>query len=73
MSADLLVAKLVRDWVSVELPGEPAVADRAALLAQVAYFEGASVSEACARARAYVGSWSRHPANRHPARAALAS
>lgn len=59
MRNDLVLAEAVRAWATTELPGESRAADRAASIAQDAYEQGASVVEACGRARAFVGSWMR--------------
>ena len=64
MTNELVLAEVVRTWVKLELPGEPGAADRAAVVAQASYARGASIDEACRQARAFVGSWVRHPAHR---------
>lgn len=60
----------VRDWVERELPGEPGLAARAAVVAASAYEHGATVGEACREAHSLVRSWCRHPA--HPRQGAAA-
>jgi len=60
---ELVLAEAVRAWVGGELPGDAEAAERAAAVARRAFAQGMSVSEACARARAFVGSWARHPAH----------
>jgi hypothetical protein len=60
---ELVLAKVVTQ-VNRELPCEPTTADRAATVAQASNTRGAPVSEACRQARAFVGSWTRHPAHR---------
>lgn len=61
---NLLLEEVVREWAAKALPDEPGVATRAALLARSAYEHGATVTEACEEARAFVGSWARHPSHR---------
>jgi hypothetical protein len=63
MTNDVLLAAAVRAWVDRELPGDAGAADRAAHIARQAYAQGASVREACEQARAFVGSWVRHPSH----------
>ncbi len=63
LPVEVLLAGLVRDWVRGALPGEEDAAERAVALAERAYAGGASVSEACREARAFIGSWSRHPSH----------
>ncbi|HVX22176.1 MAG TPA: hypothetical protein VHB02_12560 [Acidimicrobiales bacterium] len=65
MTNDVVLAEVVRRWIRQELPGDFGAADRGAMIARVAYAEGASVTEACERAQEFVESWSRHPAHRH--------
>ena len=76
MTNNPVLGAVVRAWIERELPGDRGAADRAAFIAQAAYDQGASVREACERARGFVDSWERHPANhgaRHDAVARLAS
>jgi hypothetical protein len=61
---DRLLAEAVRSWVIEERPGDGATANRAATVARNSYSQGASVSEACHRAHAFVDSWTRHPAQK---------
>jgi hypothetical protein len=61
---DRVLAEAVRAWVSEERPGDGATAARAAAVARVYYAHGASVSEACHQAHAFVDSWTRHPAHK---------
>jgi len=61
---ELVLAEVIRTWVNLELPGEPGAADRAAVVAQASYARGVSIDEVCRQARAFVGSWIRHPAHR---------
>lgn len=63
MTNERLVGELVRAWVHQELPGDLDAANVAAASALAAYEDGASVTEACRQARAFVGSWCRHPAH----------
>jgi len=60
---ELVLAEVVRAWVEQELPGHPGAAEGAAGVGRRAYEQGMSVSEACAEATAFVGSWARHPAH----------
>ena len=64
MRNDRVLAEAVRAWVIEERPGDGATAARAAAVARVYYTHGASVSEACHQARAFVDSWTRHPAHK---------
>jgi hypothetical protein len=61
---ELLLARLVREWVEDVLPGEQLAADGAANVAVQRYAGGASVSEACRCARGFAESWGRHPSHR---------
>lgn len=63
-----ILAEVVRAWVDAELPGEPVAASRAAWVAEAAYHGGATISDACAEARSFVGSWVRHPSHAKAAR-----
>ncbi len=69
MANEFVLAEVVRAWVHEELPGDAEAAERAAAIAQVAYADGASVSEACRKARGFLASWAHHPAHstHHPA------
>ncbi len=64
MGNELVLGEVVRAWVHQELGGDGEAAERAAAIAQVAYVEGASVGEACRKARDFLASWARHPAHR---------
>lgn len=64
MTHELLLAGLVRDWASGAVPGEPAAADAAVVVALRCHAGGASVREACREARRFVECWTRHPS--HP-------
>jgi len=55
--------EVVRAWVEQELPGDQGAANRAAAIALDCYREGASVSEACREAGAFIEGWARHPAH----------
>ena len=57
-----MLGAVVRSWVAGTHPGEPAMARRAAMVAQEAYDGGGSVAEAWDQARALVRSWEQHPA-----------
>jgi hypothetical protein len=63
MTQELLLARLVREWIEDVLPGDEQVAERAANVAVQRYVGGASVSEACLWARRFVESWARHPSH----------
>lgn len=63
MTNEQVLTEAVRAWVDQELPGDHGAAKRAAAVALGCYQECASVSEACRRASAFVGSWTRHPAH----------
>ena len=58
---ETVLIEVVRAWVDQEFPREPATAERAVAMAADA--RGASVTEACRQARAFLGSWARHPAH----------
>ena len=60
-----LLEGAVRSWVEHEVPDEPDLATRAAIVAAAAYDHGATVSEACGEAHSLVRSWCRHPAHQH--------
>jgi hypothetical protein len=60
---ELLLARLVREWVKDVLPGDELAADGAANVAVQRYVDGASVSEACLCARGFAESWARHPSH----------
>jgi hypothetical protein len=55
------LAKSVRDWTERSCPDDPGVAQMAVSVAVSSYASGASVAEACERARAFVASWTHHP------------
>lgn len=63
MTGQQALASEVRTWVTSKYPGDIQIADRAVAVAMAAYEEGASVSEACERARSLLESWERHPSN----------
>ena len=58
------VEQAVRDWITQEVPGEPALAANAARRAASAYLRGDTVSGACGAALRYVRSWYHHPSHR---------
>lgn len=61
MTAEFVLAEMVRGWAESRFPNDPGAAALAALAAERAYSGGASVSEACERARHVLYSRSRHP------------
>lgn len=63
MAQDEVLGNVIREWVQRWLPEEPVAAERAAAVAAEAYRGGASVHEACEEARAFLGSWVRHPSH----------
>jgi hypothetical protein len=62
MDVELVLAGSVWDWARQRCPNEPQVAKRAVGVAMNSYAGGASVAEACEEARAFVASWTSHPA-----------
>lgn len=65
---EALLRGAVASWVARELPGEAAVAARAAEVAACAYARGASAGAACRAAHEYVDSWCNHPCRGRSAR-----
>ncbi|HET9078503.1 MAG TPA: hypothetical protein VFN68_16320 [Acidimicrobiales bacterium] len=63
MTAELILADAVRDWVVRVLPGDPDAADAAVAYALASFAAGASVSESCEAARRMALSRSRHPSS----------
>ena len=63
MGKEEVLLETVRTWAEQTLPGEPNAAERAAVVALVAYRQGGSIAEACRQARGFVVSWSRHPSH----------
>ncbi len=61
MTNEQILGEAVRAMTAADLPGEAAVADRAAGVAVAAFLQGETVPEACRRARAFVASWMHHP------------
>ncbi len=61
MTAELVLAEMVRGWAEKRFPDDPRAADLAVLVAENAFRSGASVSESCERAMNVVTSRSRHP------------
>jgi hypothetical protein len=69
MENDRGLARSIRSWTEMTVPGESDLADAAVSLALRCYAAGASVSEATEMARLFVASWCRHPSHvrsRHP-------
>lgn len=64
MDVELTLAGSVWNWARQCCPNEPRVAKRAVGVAMTSYAGGASVAEAYEEARAFVVSWTRHPAHR---------
>jgi hypothetical protein len=64
MTTEEVLAKVVVEWAEGEAPGDPSAAAHAVAIALGSYRGGGSVSEACGEAGAFVGSWTRHPAQR---------
>jgi hypothetical protein len=61
MDVAYALAESVRDWTQRRCPDDPRVAQPAVSVALNSYADGASVAEACERARAFVASWTLHP------------
>ncbi len=61
MTAEMIIAEMVRDWTRRTLPGDTAAADAAVAYALESFAGGASASEACEEARKMVLCRSRHP------------
>jgi hypothetical protein len=61
---EAVLGRVVREWADHAVPGEQALAEKAAGLAMRCYAGGASMSEACSEARRFVGCWTRHPSHR---------
>ena len=66
VTAEILLAIMVREWTARMLPDEPDLGGRAAGRALECLAAGASVSEAWQEARGYVRSWSLHPSRPRP-------
>lgn len=64
VTAELVLAEMVRGWAEKRFPDDPRAADLAVLVAEHAFRSGASVSESCERAMNVVTSRSRHPSKR---------
>ena len=64
LTAELVIADMVREWTGRTLPGDPGAADAAVNFALESFAAGASVSEACGTARRMVMCRSRHPSTR---------
>lgn len=64
MTNETVLSEVVWAWAADLLPGQQAAADGAAAMARQALADGATVAEACHTARAFVRSWSSHPAHR---------
>lgn len=63
MTPEEALTKVVAEWTEVEVPGEQATVAHAVAIALDHYRSGGSVRVACEAARAYVGSWTCHPAH----------
>ncbi len=63
MDVVYVLARSVRDWTQRSCPDDPRVAPMAVSVALNSYADGASVAEASEQARAFVASWTRHPAH----------
>jgi hypothetical protein len=61
MDVAYALAGSVWDWTQRHCPDDPRVAQMAVSVALGSYAAGASVAEACERARAFVASWAHHP------------
>ena len=61
VTAELVLAEMVRGCAEKWFPDDPRAADIAVLVAQRAFESGASVSESCERAMRVVTSRSQHP------------
>ncbi|GEM_PF-1379664 len=62
MDNEIALAGVVRDWAQRQCPHDPSVAEGAVTVALSSFAGGASVSEACERAHAFVASRVCHPA-----------
>ncbi len=71
MTAEEALVTVVAEWARGEAPCDPGAAGHAVAIVVDCYRSGRSVNEACEAARAFVGSWTRHPA--HPRAAARMS
>lgn len=72
MANEFVLAEVVRAWANQESPGDAQAAERAAAAARDAYASGASVDEACRTARAFLASWTCHPAHQKGCRGDVA-
>jgi hypothetical protein len=63
VNEEAVLAEMIRSWVTEQLPGEPAAADRAAFVAVAAHRHGEDLSDACQEARRFVKSWADHPSH----------
>lgn len=75
MTAELVIADVVRKWTEEVMPGDAATADAAVVYALESFAAGASVTEACEETRRMVVCRSHHPScmPRHRGRLAAAS
>lgn len=64
MAQAAVLGEVVRAWVEQRWPGEHEAAGSAAVVAMAAYEDGATVREACDKARVFMGSWLDHPSHR---------
>lgn len=62
MTGELVLAEMVRGWAERRFPDDRGAVDLAVRVAELAYKDGASVSEACERAMNVLSSRSLHPA-----------
>jgi len=68
MTNEQVLADAVAAWVQQEVPGDSAVAERAARVALNCYREGSTVREAYRQASGFVQSWMDHPSHLMPDR-----
>ena len=61
MTAEEIIAQVVREWTGTVMPGDRSTADAAVVYALESFAGGASVTEACEEARKMVMCRSRHP------------
>jgi hypothetical protein len=55
--------EVVRAWAEREFPGDQDASARVSAIALDSYVAGASVSEACRQAGAFMDGWARHPSH----------
>ena len=71
MTAELIIAEVVREWVERVVPGDPATADAAVAYAVESFAGGASVTGACEEARRMAICRSHHPSSMAASRGRL--